>query len=91
MGVSHSSDTPLHCDNRSAMQIAHNDVFHKRTKHIENDYYFIRHHILQGTIHLIFVSSTDQIVDIFTKVRSPGRFHDLVSKHQLADFLPPSV
>ena len=41
IGVSHSSATPLHCDNRSTMQIAHNDVFYKRTKHIENDYHFV--------------------------------------------------
>uniref|UniRef100_A0A2N9IS94 Integrase catalytic domain-containing protein n=1 Tax=Fagus sylvatica TaxID=28930 RepID=A0A2N9IS94_FAGSY len=35
LGVSTFSATPIYCDNRSAIQIAHNDVFHERTKHIE--------------------------------------------------------
>jgi hypothetical protein len=34
MGVSFSSATPIYCDNRSAIQIVHNDVFHKRTTNI---------------------------------------------------------
>ena len=35
MGLTHSSPTVIHCDNCSAIQIAHNDVFHERIKHIE--------------------------------------------------------
>ena len=88
MGVSHSSATPLHYDNHSAMQIAHNDIFHKRTKHIENDFHSIRHHILQGTIRFIYVFSVDQIANIFTN-HLLDHFHDLVFKLQLADLLPP--
>ena len=80
MRVSQSFATPLHCNNRSAKQIAHNDVFYGHTKYIENDGHFIRHQILQGSIRLIFVSSTDQTTDIFTKAHSPGCFHNLVSK-----------
>ena len=30
------------CDNVSTPQIAHNQIFHKRTRYIEIDYYFIQ-------------------------------------------------
>jgi len=89
MGVVHTSATTLYCDNRSAIQIAHNDVFHDRTKHIEIDCHFIRHHVASGTIHLQSVSSAAQTADIFTKTHLPHRFHDLLSKLNLVSFQPP--
>ena len=89
MGVSHSGATVLHCDNRSAILIAHNDVFHDRTKHIEIDCHFIRQHVVRGTVHLLPVSSADQTADIFTKSLLPGRFDTLVTKLKLISAKPP--
>uniref|UniRef100_A0A2N9FUY7 Reverse transcriptase Ty1/copia-type domain-containing protein n=2 Tax=Fagus sylvatica TaxID=28930 RepID=A0A2N9FUY7_FAGSY len=57
LGIDCSTAVLIQCDNQSAIQIAHNDVFHERTKHIEIDCHFVRHHLLQGTLQLHSVSS----------------------------------
>jgi len=51
MGVFLKDPTPLHCDNKSAIHIARNSVFHERIKYIETDYHFIRHHLQLGTLN----------------------------------------
>lgn len=57
----------LWCDNRYAMALASNSMFHARTKHIEIDYHFIREQILAHNLVLQFVLSQSQLADIFTK------------------------
>ena len=88
LGVSTSSATPLYCDNQSVIHIAHNDVFHERTKHIEIDCHFICYHLVHGALKLILVSSKDQLADIFTKSHSKGRLRTLVDNLKLVSHPP---
>ena len=80
IGVSFSHPTSMYYDNQSYIQIAHNSVFHDRTKHIEIDCHLTRHHLKRGTITLHFVSSSLQIADFFTKAHFISHFRFLVGK-----------
>jgi hypothetical protein len=57
MGAPQTTSTLIHCDNRSVIHIAHNNVFHEHTKHIEIDCHFIRYHLQQSVLYLLSVSS----------------------------------
>ena len=59
--------TPIFCDNNSAIALSRNHVFHKRSKHIDTRYHFIRELINNNEISVEFCTSRNQFVDLFTK------------------------
>ncbi|UYV74313.1 hypothetical protein LAZ67_11002983 [Cordylochernes scorpioides] len=72
--------TTIFCDNQSCIRLVHNPEYHKRTKHIDISYHFIRDHFQNHAIDLLYVCSNDQAADIFTKALPPERFRRLRSQ-----------
>ena len=68
---------PIKCDNTSVISISKNLMQHSRTKHIEIRHHFLRDQAQKGDITLEFVSTKDQLVDIFTKPLSEEKFVDI--------------
>ncbi|KAL6315964.1 hypothetical protein AAG906_014889 [Vitis piasezkii] len=83
----HTTSTPLHADNISAIQIATNPLFHERTKHIEVDCHSIRDTLESRAISLPHISSDLQVANIFTKSLTRQRHQFLVGKLLLVDLL----
>jgi hypothetical protein len=61
------STVPLLCDNGSAIRMAENPVEHSRTKHINIRYHFLRDHQQKEDIEIAYVSTHNQLADIFIK------------------------
>jgi histone deacetylase 1/2 len=67
LGVSQQRTPVLWCDNLGATYLTANPVFHARTKHIEIDFHFVRERVAAGALQVRFISSDDQLADVFTK------------------------
>jgi hypothetical protein len=71
------SKVPLICDNESAIRMADNPVEHNRTKHIDIRYHFLRDHQQKGDIEIAYVSTHNQLANIFTKPLDEKTFSKL--------------
>ena len=60
-------------DNQSAINLAKNPVIHQRSKHIDIRYHFIRDEVQKGDINLFYVSTKENVADIFTKPASQSK------------------
>ena len=54
-------------DNQGAIYLAKDDKFHQRTKHIDIRYHFIRQHVENGDITLVYCATENMTADILTK------------------------
>ncbi|CAH9128587.1 unnamed protein product [Cuscuta epithymum] len=70
----------LLCDNKSVAFLSQNPIAHKRAKHIDIDYHFVRELVSSGRLQTQFVPSHLQLADIFTKSLPRPAFELLRSK-----------
>ncbi|KAK7275147.1 hypothetical protein RIF29_16256 [Crotalaria pallida] len=68
---------PIKCDNTSAINLTKNPVYHSRTKHIEIRHHFLRDHVQKGDCTIDFVSTENQLADVFTKPLPRDTFYHI--------------
>ncbi|KAK9063254.1 hypothetical protein SSX86_017124 [Deinandra increscens subsp. villosa] len=67
----------LKVDNKSAISLMKNPVFHGRSKHIALRYHFIRECIEHNQVLVDFVSSNQQKADVLTKALARIKFEEM--------------
>ncbi|KAL5705698.1 hypothetical protein ACHQM5_023965 [Ranunculus cassubicifolius] len=63
------------CDNKSAIAISKNPVHHNRTRHIAIKHHYIQDMVEKGKIEVKYISTEDQVSDIFTKALPKDKHH----------------
>jgi hypothetical protein len=70
----------LRVDNRFALTLAKNPIFHERSKHIRVRYYFIRGCLEEGSFKACYINIKDQLADLLTKPLERIKFLELCSR-----------
>ncbi|CAL1377768.1 unnamed protein product [Linum trigynum] len=78
--VEYKGSAMAYCDNKSAIHLAENPVFHERTKHIVIDCHIIRERVRSGLVTLKYVCTDRNLADLFTKGLSAHWFKWIVFK-----------
>ena len=90
LGIKPKATMKLYCDNKLAIDIAHNPVQHDQTKHVEIDKHFIKEKLEAGIINFPFMKSEDQLADVLTKAVASKVFIDSLVKLVMGDIHAPT-
>ncbi|KAH9681198.1 hypothetical protein KPL71_026879 [Citrus sinensis] len=88
LGLPQEEPTEICVDNKSAIALSKNPVFHDRSKHIDTRYHFIRECIARKEVQIKYVKSQDQAADIFIK---PLKQEDFVKFRSLLGVIGSSL
>lgn len=74
------SSITLNVDNQSAIKLINNPVFHRRSKHIDIRYNFIREKVRKKIVDIKYVESSNQLADFLTKSLPVSKFNSIRDK-----------
>jgi hypothetical protein len=66
--------TVIHCDNQSCVKLSENPMFNDKSKHIEIKYHYIRDMVQRKEVHVKYLSTHEEVADVFTKPLSRTKF-----------------
>jgi bifunctional DNase/RNase len=66
--VEYDEPIPIYCDNTSTINISKNPMMHSKTKHIPIKYHFLQELVAEKNIRVEYVSTKEQVANIFTKL-----------------------
>lgn len=70
----------LNVDNQSAIKLINNPVFHRRSKHIDIKYNFVRENVAKNVVVIKYVESSNQLADFLTKALPVQKFNTIRDK-----------
>jgi hypothetical protein len=71
-------------DSKSAQDLAENAKFHKRTKHIDIAFHYIRELVAEKRVIITHCPSKENLADPFTKAIPREQFRDFISRLRLS-------
>ncbi|UYV73155.1 hypothetical protein LAZ67_10001980 [Cordylochernes scorpioides] len=86
IGIKMDRPTVLNMDNQAAIKLVQNPEFHKRTKHIDVRYHYIRTKQEDGELITRYVSTLQQTADLLTKPLGPKHFRRLLENLNVINF-----
>ncbi|KAD2805945.1 hypothetical protein E3N88_39322 [Mikania micrantha] len=78
----------IQCDNSSTIKLSKNPVMHRRTKHIEVRFHYLRDLVNDEKIQLMFCSTKDQVADVLTKpvkLEVFEKMRDMLGVHKIEE------
>ena len=67
LGLHMQMGSIVYGDNQSAIAVSKNGIKGERTKHVDIKYHFVTEAVERGDVVLKWISTTEQLADIFTK------------------------
>ena len=77
-------------DNESAIKLGQNPEFHKRSKHIDIQYHYIREAIQEGKVKLTYINTKRQLADLLTKNVNGPLFEEFTKLANLVEIEDPT-